>query len=124
MCVNEDFESGLSNDSVIIDFKDDVKFFVIDSQEDLIELINIIGEATSELIKIIPSIWKIPNFEVAAEVFDVIYLTNEGQWKTRMPFQNHEYSLYGWDCESTLILNFDCIEKWEYKKLDIIKENK
>lgn len=122
-CVGEDFSSGLSNNAVIIDFKEDIKFFVIDSQEDLMELFNIVGEAQDELTSIISSVWKVPNFEIAADIFDVIYLTEEGQWKTRMPFKNHEYSLYGWDCESILIMNFDCIEKWEYKKLNIVKED-
>ncbi|HHX67021.1 MAG TPA: hypothetical protein GX708_03070 [Gallicola sp.] len=39
-----------------------------------------------------------------------------------MPLQRQQYNLYGWDCESILIMNLTCIEKWEYKKLDIVKE--
>jgi hypothetical protein len=39
---------------------------------------------------------------------DGIYLTNEGQWRTRLTFPRQ---LYGWDCESVLIMNERCIKK-------------
>jgi hypothetical protein len=38
------------------------------------------------------------NFEAAAEEFDAIHLTEEGQWATRFS----EPSFYGWDCECTM----------------------
>lgn len=38
---------------------------------------------------------------------DAIWLTREGQWKTRL---THPRNLYGWDCECVLILNEECIK--------------
>lgn len=38
--------------------------------------------------------------------YDVIYLTDEGQWNTRLTYP----SLYGWDMESCVIFNYDVIE--------------
>lgn len=41
---------------------------------------------------------------------DAIYLTEKGQWKTRLTFPRN---LYGWDCETVLILNERCIKSWK-----------
>lgn len=114
-CVREQ-ENWLTNDSVILDIKDDTKFFVINSQKDLIQLFDIAGEFTNN----ITGLGKSLDFEKASTIFDVIYLTDKGQWETRLPHNKPQYSLHGWDCESMLIMNFDCIEKWEYQKLDIV----
>lgn len=43
-----------------------------------------------------------PDFEKMAKKYDAIYLTEHGQWKTRL---SQPYSLYGWDCECVLVLN-------------------
>jgi len=112
----------LTNDSVVLELKDDIRCFVIDSQRDLIKLFYIVGEARSDYLCFMNSILKVLDFENAAKMFDAIYLTEKGQWETRMPLQRQQYNLYGWDCESILIMNLTCIEKWEYKKLDIVKE--
>lgn len=40
---------------------------------------------------------------------DCIWLTEEGQWKTRLIFPRN---LYGWDCECVLVLNERCIKSW------------
>lgn len=40
------------------------------------------------------------------EGVDAVYLTEEGQWKTRF---SSPKSLYGWDCESVLVMNPKCI---------------
>jgi hypothetical protein len=40
--------------------------------------------------------------KIAAQ-FDAVRLTEEGQWRTRLP---HPPILYGWDCESTLWLRW------------------
>lgn len=114
-CAREQ-KNWLTNDSVILDIKDATKFFVINSQKDLIQLFDIAGEVTNS----IASLWKSLDFEKASTIFDVIYLTDEGQCKTRLPHNKPQYNLNSWDCESILIMNFDCIEKWEYHKLDIV----
>ena len=48
--------------------------------------------------------WKqlYPDFEKMAKKYDAIFLTSEGQWRTRL---TRPFSLYGWDCECVLILN-------------------
>lgn len=48
--------------------------------------------------------------ELKRKGIDGIYLTDEGQWRTRLTFPRH---LYGWDCESVLIMNERCIKKVE-----------
>ena len=45
------------------------------------------------------------DFEAMAKDYDVIKLTDEGQWKTRLT----NPSLYGWDCECILIMNPDVV---------------
>ena len=47
-----------------------------------------------------------PNFEQIAQHYDAIWLTTKGQVETRFS----EPNMYGWDCETVLILNPDCIE--------------
>ena len=41
---------------------------------------------------------------------DGIILTEKGQWDTRLTYPQN---LYGWDCESVLIMNERCIKKIE-----------
>ena len=45
---------------------------------------------------------RFPDFEKLSKKIDAIYLTEAGQWKTRMMMGPN---LYGWDCECVLILN-------------------
>ena len=117
-------EHWLSNDSVILELKDDARVYTINRQEDLIEFINIVGIAEDELTSKLGLRFLVyPDFEKVSKMFDAVYLTEEGQWKTRFSNNGCTYNLYGWDCESLLILNFDCIKNWEYKKLDIMKED-
>lgn len=51
------------------------------------------------------------DFEKASEEYDAIFLTTIGESTTRY---SDPYSLYGWDCESILILNKEIIEDIEY----------
>lgn len=56
---------------------------------------------------------EIIDFEVMkAGGIDGIYLTAEGQWATRL---THPRNLYGWDCESVLIMNERCIQSYKAK---------
>jgi hypothetical protein len=46
------------------------------------------------------------NYESMRKDFDIIHLTEQGQYKTRMPDASfYNLNLYGWDCESSLMLN-------------------
>lgn len=56
------------------------------------------------------------DYEEMAKEYDAIWLTAEGQWETRLPeieglmdFDGCSINLYGWDCESLLILKKECI---------------
>lgn len=101
-----------------IELKLEGEFIIIDTYEDLNKLPwnKFCGSPNIELI----------DFEnVVREGVDAIYLTEEGQRQTKYPygfgvdwsFTNEKFrNLYGWDCESVLILNHKCIEEW--KKVD------
>lgn len=46
------------------------------------------------------------NFEAMRKKYDAVWLTVKGEEQTRIPDINDiSYSLYGWDCESLLVLN-------------------
>ena len=46
------------------------------------------------------------DYESMRRDFDIIHLTEQGQYKTRMPVNPYRnLNLYGWDCESSLMFN-------------------
>lgn len=49
-----------------------------------------------------PYQFEYPNYEAMANTYDAIWLTDTGEKETRYTIQRN---LYGWDCESVLILN-------------------
>jgi len=48
-----------------------------------------------------------PDFETLASIYDAVWLTDRGEAATRWATSK---SLYGWDCESVLIMNPRCVE--------------
>lgn len=42
------------------------------------------------------------DFELLSKKYDGVFLTVQGEFETRFP---RKYSLYGWDCETLLVLN-------------------
>lgn len=72
--------------------KDTAKIYTINSYEDLEKLHQNGFGHTLVFLKYL-------DFEKIAKVYDAIHLTAKGQWRTRLSIP---YSLYGWDCESTL----------------------
>jgi hypothetical protein len=119
-CASE-MSSWITNDSVIFKLKDDAKIYRINKQKDLKDLITMFGQQPSLFSDSEFQFQILPDYERIAKHIDVIYLTETGEWKTRMPIKDHAYNLYGWDCKSILVLNFECIKKWRYKKLDIVR---
>ena len=52
------------------------------------------------------------NFEeLARSGIDAIFLTEEGEHATRFS----EPGLYGWDCESILVMNPHCVKEYSYR---------
>lgn len=88
---------------VILTLPNNTKIYTIDSQKDLMSFIDEVGlNKEPDWF----TYWKIPNFEKAAEKYDAIYLTKKGQRDTHIPWKNPEYTTYGWDCESMLLLKY------------------
>jgi len=77
-------------------------FVVIDSVEDM---------ETKLIWRQVHGLFEAIDFEAMVEQgIDGIYLTEKGQIDTRW---SHPRSLYGWDCETVLIMNERCIKSVE-----------
>jgi hypothetical protein len=101
-CTEESF--GDYNCGVLLTLPNNMRVYIIDSQKDLMEFILEVG--VNKDIEEWFTIWKIPDYEKAAEKYDLIYLTEKGERETRLPWKNRKYSLYGWDCGSGILLNY------------------
>ena len=101
-------EEWLDDNAVVYELKDNAKILTIDSLNDLEEVLK-----TDYVDSKFGTSEKNLNFQTLANKYDAIYLTEKGEAETRWS----ENNLYGWDCESLLILNFDCIENIEYKSI-------
>lgn len=110
----------VETDSVIFTLRSETRIFFINNQSDLKTLIKIVGGIEYKYMIPYKEEKSISiNFEEAKKHYDVIYLTQNGVRTTQEPSKDKEYNLDGGDCESCLILNYDCIETWRYKELDI-----
>lgn len=54
---------------------------------------------------------RVINFQLLAQDYDAVHLTEKGQWATRLSWPD---DLYGWDCECTLWLRwrFTDVQRW------------
>lgn len=96
-CLSEDFEIDKLSTHFLISYTGNT--LKIDSLEDAKKMI---WEQHKQSYFTI-----IPDFEqMQKEGIDAIWLTPQGESETRF---NSEYSLYGWDCESVLVMNPDYI---------------
>ena len=98
-CNNENFRACEDDNKFILQLNRDAKIYKIDSLADLEKLPHI------GMPHVPISMMCFPDFEQIAKSYDAIWLTVEGQWATRM---SHPKNLYGWDCESVLLLNSKC----------------
>lgn len=81
--------------------KENAKIFVIDGYKDLLLLLEKY-ELKNEMSNFLTSL----DFESIAKDYDAIKLTESGERETRFSVP----SLYGWDIESMLIMNYDIIK--------------
>lgn len=111
-CSEECFNKGDEEHGVIFELVDEARVLTIDGIEDLKEA-TLKYEAKNELEMFDR---KYLDFEKLSNDYDAIYLTRNGEQKTRYTF---EYSLYGWDVETILVLNYEAIKKSSIKKISI-----
>lgn len=99
-CEMKNFRECNEANSFRLQFKHDAKILVIDSLEDLKKLPKQNVVITYKYQK------EYLDFELLAKKYDAIWLTETGQHETHLSYQT---DLYGWDCESVLILNPFCV---------------
>lgn len=98
-CKQENFRSCKDKNSFTFELDKNAKILIIDNYEDLIKNLNFLKHKEFKgLISI--------DFEEASKRYDAILLTEKGERNTRI---THPKNLYGWDCESILILKSDNI---------------
>ena len=95
-CEEENFRECNEDVCFKLKFKPNTKILTIDTIDDMLSLPTHTTEFNSIL----------PNFELLSKEFDAIWLTRNGELETR--FSYSDFNLYGWDCESILILNKNC----------------
>ena len=96
-CAQNDFRECEPEWSIRLDWKTGYRLLVIDSRRDLM---------ACQFYR--PLHCKVPvlDFEWAARNYDAIWLTSDGEHATRHTLREN---LYGWACETVLILNPGCI---------------
>ncbi len=101
-CLSEKYD--MKSETEVIMEVDTSKFITIDKSSDLNKLPWYkLGFVDLEAI----------DFEkLVKDGVEGIHLTDRGQWNTRL---THPRSLYGWDCETVLILNEKAIKNYETK---------
>lgn len=99
-CKENDYGKCDKKDSFILTLNKDARIYTIDCYTDLMGVPIIKHE--------IDYMNYAPDFEILAKTYDVIHLTEKGQWETRL---SCPLTLYGWDCESVLIMNPNCFSE-------------
>lgn len=110
-CSTEGFYGG--RHKWLLEPKDNLNVLVVDSMEDLEAVMSVYKK---EYYKGTPAsvIGANPlDFEMIAEDFDAMRLTEDGQWDTRLTGAD-EPDLYGWDSES--VLNF----RWNWESYEYV----
>jgi hypothetical protein len=100
-CHSEQFRDCDKSNAFILQLKETAKVLIIDSLKDL-------ENAPLVCVSHINYNQHFLDFETIAKNYDAIWLTENGQYSTRY---SHPISLYGWDCESVLLLNAKCCDQ-------------
>lgn len=106
-CDSEQFRECEEENSFKLKFKYGTKIAIINSVKDLDNMPLQKVEQETPLNKFSRFLFKNIDFELLVKIgVDAIWLTNEGQWQTRF---SQPINLYGWDCETVLIMNKKCV---------------
>lgn len=100
-CLQENFFVDKLKENFTFYIKDDAKILHINSINDL--------EKLPKLDSIFQNTWYVPDFEKAQKQYDAIELHLSTEKKVDNE-RNLYYMLYGWDCDSILIMNPDIIK--------------
>ena len=92
---------GNNKNLIVIDKEDDLDKLIWSPVPDIRELVEKTGFKVSFGMEMVDFV------KMKENGIDAIWLTMEGQWKTRLTYPRN---LYGWDCECVLILNERCIK--------------
>lgn len=95
-CTENEFRECNEENSIRMKFNPDARILVLDSLFDLKRL----PFSSSPFVPML-----FPDYEELAKSCDAIWLTENGESESRM---SYPVSLYGWDCESILIMNAAC----------------
>ena len=104
-CKEENFIKGDNSVGVIFSLKEEARIYTIDTKEDLDNLANKYPIVVKENLRY--NFMSTIDFTKVSKDYVAIYLTDKGQWATRFSRPN---TLYGWDCETLLVLNFNAID--------------
>jgi hypothetical protein len=101
-CLSEDYgvPRGYTWQAWLLVPRLDARILTIDTYTDLEHVVTVYGLPSAPTLH--PDSIAL-NFEKLAHHYHGIHLTEAGQWATRL---SQPHSLYGWDCESTLWLNW------------------
>ena len=105
-CSTNDFHVERLANAIVFNMSDSARICRIDSLQDLGAL-----PMQSNF-----GITYTPDFERIAQEYDAIYLTSKGERETRW---TRPYNLYGWDCESVLILNPDIVTEVKHEQFEL-----
>ncbi len=105
-CETEEFSGFAIGNYFILSLKPEAKILKIDSEKDLNKWVSlpILERAIDSLL----------DYEELSKHFDCIWLTIKGQNDTRF---SHPASLYGWDCETVLLFNSNCVTSLNNQQL-------
>jgi len=107
----------------LLDIKEDARIYIIDTFEDLEQLLNLYpSNLVDKIGNILSSMFALIDWESVSEDYDGVNLTRNGQIRTRFS----RPSLYGWDSESTLWFRnvFSKIRKYKGKLVRYEKQQK
>lgn len=111
-CKDEQYMDCDDLNSFTFELQDNAKVYVIDSLKDLLLVPHKVNDDSAfGSVQVI-------DFEKMAMEYDAIFLTCNGQWKTRYSkFEGYIMDLYGWDCESILVMNPGVVKVCKPEKL-------